>query len=139
MELLIIKLLVHISLNSDKYKKFLVEMLPILLEDVSLDVWQALRYQYDGCPAHSRAITIILNRKFRNRWIGRIENHKWPPRSPDLIPLDFFLWGKLKADVYHNALTTKDMRERIQRACGAIDHTSMCNTIWVNVLDNVLP
>ncbi|KYN09717.1 hypothetical protein ALC57_18238 [Trachymyrmex cornetzi] len=73
----------------------------------------------------------ILNRKFGNRWIGRTGNHKWPPRSPDLTPLDFSLWGKLKADVYHNAPTTKeDMRERIQRACAAIDQdTSMCNTV----------
>lgn len=27
------------------------------------------------------------------------ENVSWPPRSPDLTPLDFFLWGTLK-DVY---------------------------------------
>ena len=25
---------------------------------------------------------------------------KWPPRSPDLTPCDFFLWGYLKAKVY---------------------------------------
>ena len=29
-------------------------------------------------------------------------NHavEWPPRPPDLTPLDFFLWGYLKSKVY---------------------------------------
>jgi hypothetical protein len=36
-----------------------------------------------------------------NRWIGRAgaadeEWMKWPPRSPDLTPCDFFLWGYVK-------------------------------------------
>ena len=26
----------------------------------------------------------------------------WPPRSPDLTPPDFFLWGFLKSKVYAN-------------------------------------
>jgi hypothetical protein len=26
----------------------------------------------------------------------------WPPRSPDLTPPDYFLWGHLKAQVYAN-------------------------------------
>ena len=25
---------------------------------------------------------------------------EWPPRSPDLTPLDFFLWGHLQSKVY---------------------------------------
>jgi len=24
----------------------------------------------------------------------------WPPRSPDLTPLDFYLWGLMKSEVY---------------------------------------
>jgi hypothetical protein len=26
----------------------------------------------------------------------------WPPRSPDLNPCDFYLWGKLRNIVYAN-------------------------------------
>ena len=26
----------------------------------------------------------------------------WPPRSPDLNPLDYWFWGTLKARVFHN-------------------------------------
>jgi hypothetical protein len=30
----------------------------------------------------------------------------WPPRSPDLNPCEFYLWGKLKNVVYANSLNT---------------------------------
>jgi hypothetical protein len=29
-----------------------------------------------------------------------ISQNFWPPRSPDLTPADFFLWGPLKGRVY---------------------------------------
>jgi hypothetical protein len=28
-----------------------------------------------------------------NKWIGRGSNKPWPPRSPDITPLDTFFWG----------------------------------------------
>ena len=39
------------------------------------------------------------------RWIGRtgpkdLALHYWPPRSPDMTPCDFFLWGYVKERVY---------------------------------------
>jgi hypothetical protein len=34
------------------------------------------------------------------RWIGRGGSITWPPRLPDLTPLDFFLWGYVKNIVY---------------------------------------
>ena len=45
----------------------------------------------------------------------------WPARSPDLTPLDFFLWGKLKDTVYKDIPTTpEDMQRRITAACAEI-------------------
>ena len=32
----------------------------------------------------------------------------WPPRSPDLTPLDFCLWGWLKDEVYKDKVNTRD-------------------------------
>jgi len=32
----------------------------------------------------------------------------WPPRSPDLTPPDYFLWGYLKRRVYQNKPRTID-------------------------------
>lgn len=111
------------TLNRRKYEQILIEVLPQLLEDIPLYVRQTMWYQQDGCPAHSaQNITEILNRTFGNHWIGRRGNHKWPARSPDLTPLDFYLWGKLKQQVYCEKPTTReDMVMRIRRACAAID------------------
>jgi hypothetical protein len=30
------------------------------------------------------------------------EGNKWPPRSPDLTPPDFYLWGTAKSAVYRD-------------------------------------
>jgi len=35
----------------------------------------------------------FLDATFPNNWIGRDGPTPWPPRSPDITPLDFFLWG----------------------------------------------
>ena len=47
-----------------------------------------------------RDVTSFLNERLPNRWIGRRGFVEYAPRSPDLTPLDFFLWGHLKDKVY---------------------------------------
>ena len=44
----------------------------------------------DGASIHNE-VTGYLNEIFVNRWMG-LHSHliKWPARSPDLNPLDFF-------------------------------------------------
>jgi hypothetical protein len=49
-----------------------------------------IRYT-DGAPVH-----FWLNDKFDNRWIGRGGAISWAPGSPDMVPLEFFLWGHIK-------------------------------------------
>jgi hypothetical protein len=38
----------------------------------------------------------VLNNMYHNRWIGKGGPTAWPPPSPDLNPLHFYLWGHLK-------------------------------------------
>ena len=43
-----------------------------------------------------------------------ISQGTWPPRSPDLTPPDFYLWGHLKARVYrNNPRTIEDLKNVI--------------------------
>ena len=49
-----------------------------------------------------------LNTLFNDRWLGNNGPHLWPPRSPDLTPLDFFLWGHFENIVYNVPVTTKE-------------------------------
>ena len=41
----------------------------------------------------------------------------WPPRSPDLTPCDFFLWGFIKSKVYsEQSATIEELKEKIKKA-----------------------
>jgi hypothetical protein len=54
-------------------------------------------YMYDCAPAYfSCAVRDILKNIHHDRWIGKGGHTAWPPRSPALKPLDFYLWGHLK-------------------------------------------
>uniref|UniRef100_A0A2H1WMQ9 SFRICE_037792 n=1 Tax=Spodoptera frugiperda TaxID=7108 RepID=A0A2H1WMQ9_SPOFR len=47
---------------------------------------------HDGAPLHVvRSVRERLSVMLEDRWIGRLGPQAWPPRSPDLTPLDFFV------------------------------------------------
>jgi len=48
-----------------------------------------------------------LNESFPNRWLGHGGPVAWPPRSPDLTPLDFYLWGHVKTLVYESKVDSR--------------------------------
>jgi len=61
--------------------------------------------QQDGSPAHHKAVRGYLNRNLPQRWLGRTGKEddalmRWPPRSPDLTPCDFFSRGFVKDTVF---------------------------------------
>lgn len=47
-------------------------------------------------PYFSLHVRVYLDRVCSGRWIGRGGPVYWPPRSPDLNPLHYFLWRYLK-------------------------------------------
>jgi hypothetical protein len=60
-------------------------------------------YKNFNSPAHNALIVRkYLERTFNHRWMDTHGPLQWPPRSPDLTPLDFFVWGYLKTVVYSN-------------------------------------
>ncbi|CAH1999582.1 unnamed protein product [Acanthoscelides obtectus] len=59
-------------------------------------------FQQDGSTCHTTNVNIHRLQSFGDRVISRRGNVPWPPRSCDLTPLDFFLWGYLKSKVYVN-------------------------------------
>jgi hypothetical protein len=57
------------------------------------------------------------------QWIGRRGAVEYPPRSPDLTPLDFYLWGTLKDMAYRRKPATlagngKKLKCRVQPSRG---------------------
>lgn len=109
-------------LNGMQYNDFLENHLFELLEDIPLARIRDMYFQQDGAPPHhARITTQWLNRTFPNKWIGRAGPIHWPARSPDITPLDFFLWGHVKNIVYQEPPTTADdMKIRIRQALRTI-------------------
>jgi hypothetical protein len=81
-------------------------------------------YMHDVAPAHfSIQECNHLNNAYPGRRIGRCNPVVWPAQSPDLNPLDFFVWGHLKTLVYETTVEKEaDLLPRIQDACDDIRH-----------------
>jgi hypothetical protein len=69
-----------------------------------------------------------LDAIFPNRWIGRDGPKPWPPRSPDLTPLNYILCGYVKDKVFSTPVPyITILKERI---------TDAFATIFEDVLEN---
>ena len=102
-------------LNGSAYLNFINVHLNDMLDNVSLAEFRRAWFQHDGAPPHvTRPVRERLTELFDDRWIGRLGPHAWPARSPDLTPLDFFLWGYVKERVFDRECDSADeMRGRI--------------------------
>ncbi|KYN11266.1 hypothetical protein ALC57_16584 [Trachymyrmex cornetzi] len=124
-----------LRLDGALYREFLEEDLPQLLQEVPLMMRHTrlcsdshlppMCFMHGGAPAYfSITVRQYLDRVYNNRWIGRAGTQLWPSRSPDLNPLDYFLWGHLKSLVYITPIENEnDLRNRIVALCEAIRNT----------------
>ena len=82
------------NVTSDMYLSVLKELMAHLNIFGSRPAW----FMQDGAPPHySLEMRRCLNQTFPGHWIGRRGLVELAPRSPDLNPLDFSIWGYLKA------------------------------------------
>ena len=56
----------------------------------------------------AEATLVVLHSVFEDRIISRRADVFWPPRSCDLTPLDFYLWGAVRDKCYADKLETID-------------------------------
>ena len=85
----------HETLNEDNYLAMLRQkVIPALRR---ANVLNTITFQQDGAGPHtSNQVLHYLRARFPERLISWRTERIWPPRSPDLSPLDFFLWGHVK-------------------------------------------
>ena len=88
-------------------------------------------FQQDGAPPHwGLIVRDFLNETFPNRWIGRNGPTPWPPRSPDITPLDFFLWGCVKDRVYRTPVRDVETLQSRQIEVLATVNEEMLENTW---------
>ena len=79
----------NVKIKADFY---INDLLPELLEDATEQVGHDFIFQQDGAPAHTAQRTqdflLVSCPDF-------IKKDEWPPNSPDLNPLDYYVWGEM--------------------------------------------
>jgi len=87
-------------------------------------------FEQDGAHPHwGSHVRRFLDAIFPNRWIGRDGPIPWPPRSPDITPLDFFLWGYVKDKVFCTPVPDNtNLKARITDALATITEHVLENT-----------
>ncbi|KAJ4439845.1 hypothetical protein ANN_07973 [Periplaneta americana] len=122
----------NVLLTGQAYTNFLENTIPHVLEDTPLINRQHIHFLHDGAPAHfSRTARRYLDRRFPDRWIGRGGPIAWPPRSPDLNPHDFYLWGHLKSLVYSSLVP--DLESLRNRIVACSEDTRNTPGVWDRV------
>ncbi|GFX65202.1 transposable element Tc3 transposase [Trichonephila clavipes] len=117
----------------------------LTLKSIELSPWftivRELWFQQDGATCHPARATIdLLKDTFGDRLISRFGPLNWPPRSCDLTPLDYFLWGYVKSLVYADKPQTLDhLEDNIRRVIADIRPQMLEKVIedWTSRLDYI--
>ncbi|GFY09495.1 DUF4817 domain-containing protein [Trichonephila clavipes] len=128
----------NITVNGDRYRAMITNF--FITELNNYDV-QELWFQQDGATCHTARATIdLLKDTFDDRLISRFGPVNWPPRSCDLTPLDYFLWGYVKSLVYADKPQTLDhLEDNIRRVIADIRPQMLEKVIenWTSRLDYI--
>ena len=113
-----------VTVNGDRYRVRLnVFFFTKIQEDDVGNIW----FQQDGATCHTAEATLnVLCPVFEDSIISRRAHVVWPPRSCDLIQLDYYLWGAVKNKFYTDKPETiYALKDNISEAIGGIQlHTS---------------
>ncbi len=94
-------------------------------------------FQKDEAHDHTKSTTIdFLGPFFGKRLIGlnSVSGIEWPPRNPDLSPLDFFLWAYLLKIVYKTAVQNiPDLKTQIEEEIKKVSKQTLKN-VFSNLL-----
>lgn len=116
------------TINGERYRNNLLQpFIEQLMDDELRDGF----FQQDGATAHTAQETMTYLRQFfDDRLISR---GRWPARSPDLTPLDYFLFGHLKNRVYRNRpQNIDDLKQAIED-----EINNVTPAILINVFGNL--
>ncbi|GFY29930.1 putative transposable element [Trichonephila clavipes] len=110
-----------VTANGDRYRAMITNF---FIPELNNHDVQELWFQQDGATCHTARATIdLLKDTFGDRLISRFGPVNWSPRSCDLTPLDYFLWGYVKSLVYEDKPQTLDhLADNIRRVIAIYGH-----------------
>ncbi|GBM69740.1 hypothetical protein AVEN_75384-1 [Araneus ventricosus] len=117
------------TLTGQWHLELLQDLITDFVENLPLHQLRNVWFQHDGAPPHQISnVKQYLMETFQNQVIGYVGFVEWPRRSPDLTPLNFFLWGHIKGQVYATPPPTlQDLRRRITDPCASVTPTMFHN------------
>ncbi|GFY24443.1 uncharacterized protein TNCV_1014911 [Trichonephila clavipes] len=128
----------NVTVNGDRYRAMITNF---FIPELNNHDVQELWFQQDGATCHTARATIdLLKDMFGDRLISRFGPVNWPPRSCDLTPLDYFLWGYVKSLVYADKPQTLDhLEDNIRRVIADIRPQMLEKVIenWTSRLDYI--
>ncbi|GFY15389.1 DUF4817 domain-containing protein [Trichonephila clavipes] len=128
----------NVTVNGDRYRAMITNF---FIPELNNHDVQELWFQQDGTTCHTARATIdLLKDIFGDRLISRFGPVNWPPRSYDLTPLDYFLWGYVKSLVYADKPQTLDhLEDNIRRVFADIRPQMLQKVIenWTSRLDYI--
>lgn len=108
------------KVNKEYYTE---EILTPLFADIRALCGNNWTWQQDGATSHTAAHTVAF---LTENSPAFIEPTMWPPNSPDLNPLDYFLWGALVEKVYASPISDlPELKDRITQAAAEISQRSL--------------
>ncbi|GFW30350.1 transposon Tf2-6 polyprotein [Trichonephila clavipes] len=128
----------NVTVNGDRYRAMITNF---FIPELNNNNVKELCFQQDGATCHTDRATIdLLKDTFGDRLISRFGPVNWPPRSCDLTPLDYFLWGYVKSFVYADKPQTLDhLEDNIRRVIADIRLQMLKKVIenWTSRLDYI--
>lgn len=120
-------------MNGQRYLELLEDqILPAIRARVPQDQLNNIWFQQDGCPAHNvREVQTLLRQIFDDKLISNGGPVNWPARSPDITPLDFYLWGYVKNEVYEfePPESVQELEERVRNVFTSINGNTLRRVI----------
>ncbi|GFX16304.1 uncharacterized protein TNCV_4705561 [Trichonephila clavipes] len=128
----------NVTVNGDRYRAMITNF---FIPELNNHDVQELWFQQNGATCHTACATIdLLKDTFGDCLISRFGPVNWPPRSCDLTPLDYFLWGYVKSLVYADKPQTLDhLEDNIRRVIADIRPQMLEKVIenWTSRLDYI--
>jgi hypothetical protein len=108
---------------------YVTSLLPDLLDDCENLMPGTFIFQQDGAPAHTARLT--------QEWLSDncpelLAKEEWPPNSPDLNPLDYYVWGAMLHKYQEHTpkpTTTTELKAVLQQIWDKLPQQSIENAV----------